>query len=47
MSEEGEEEEEPKLENWSPCVVRIAIRSSTLEENCHKTKPKVSSATNF
>ena len=29
---EDEEKGEAEFENWSPCVVRIAILSSTLEE---------------
>ena len=29
--EEKEAEEEAEFENWSPCVVRIAILSSTLD----------------
>ena len=28
--DEDEEKEEAEFENWSPCVVRIAILSSTL-----------------
>ena len=30
VEEEEEEEKEAEFENWSPCVVRIAILSSTL-----------------
>ena len=30
--DEDEENEEAEFENWSPCVVRIAILSSTLED---------------
>ena len=31
-NEDEEKGEEAEFENWSPCVVRIAILSSTLED---------------